>query len=53
MSTTYEIRSARNRPVFRFDNEHRAREELASARKRVGATLRLVKITTHEEEIAA
>lgn len=48
---TYEIRTLRNTPVYRYDNEHRAKEELARAAKRIGTKLRLVKITQTEEEI--
>ena len=52
MNVAYEIRTVRNTPVYRFDNEARAKAELASATRRIGTRLRLVKITTHEEEIA-
>lgn len=50
---TYEIRTVRNTPVYRFDNEYRAKDELAKAAKRIGTKLRLVRVTTIEEEIAA
>lgn len=50
---TYEIRSIRgNRPVFAFDDEVRARAELARAEKRIGTKLALVKIIRFEERIA-
>lgn len=52
MSVTYEIRTTRNTPVYRFDNEFRAKDELAKAAKRIGTKLRLVKVTTTEEEVA-
>ena len=52
MNVTYEIRTTRNTPVYRFDNEHRAKDELAKATKRIGTKLRLVKITRVEEEVA-
>ena len=48
---TYEIRTSRNTPVYRFDNEYRAKEELAKATKRIGTKLRLIKITQIEEEV--
>ena len=48
---TYEIRTLRDTPVYRYDNEHRAKEELARAAKRIGTKLRLIKITQVEEEI--
>lgn len=51
MTTSYEIRTLRNRPVFAFDDEARARQELARSIGRVGTRLRLVKITRVEEEI--
>ena len=51
MNVTYEIRTTRNTPVYRFDNEVRAKEELAKAAKRIGTKLRLVKVTTTEEEV--
>ena len=50
---TYEIRTSRNTPVYRFDNEYRAKEELAKATKRIGTKLRLVRLTQIEEEIGA
>lgn len=50
---TYEIRTVRNTPVYRFDNESRAKDELTKATKRIGTKLRLVRVTTIEEEIAA
>lgn len=53
MSVTYEIRTTRNTPVYRFDNEYRAKDELTKATKRIGNKLRLVRVTTIEEEIAA
>lgn len=52
MNVTYEIRTVRDTPVYAFDNEFRAKEELAKATKRVGTKLRLIKITRVEEEIA-
>lgn len=52
MNVTYEIRTVRNTPVYAYDNEARAREELAKARKRVTSNLKLVKITRVEEELA-
>ena len=51
MQVTYEIRTMRNTPVYRYDNEFRAKEELAKATKRIGTKLRLVKITQVEEDI--
>ena len=51
MNVTYEIRTTRNTPVYRFDNEYRAKDELAKAAKRIGTKLRLVKITRVEEEL--
>ena len=50
---TYEIRTSRGAAVFRFDNEARARQELAAAARRIGVKLRLVRITQIEEELAA
>lgn len=52
MNVTYEIRTLRNTPVYAFDNETRAKEELAKAMRRVGTQMRLVKITRVEEEVA-
>lgn len=52
MHVTYEIRTVRDTPVYRFDNEGRAKDELAKAAKRIGTKLRLVKVTTTEEEVA-
>jgi hypothetical protein len=51
MTTTYEIRTTRNTPVYRYDNEYRAKQELVAAQKRIGTKLRLIKITQTEEEI--
>lgn len=51
MNVSYEIRTMRDTPVYRFDNEYRAKEELAKATKRIGTKLRLVKITLTEEEM--
>lgn len=51
MNVTYEIRTVRNTPVYSFDNEYRAKDELAKAAKRIGTKLRLVKITRVEEEL--
>lgn len=51
MQVTYEIRTARGTPVYVFDNEHRAKTELAAARKRSSPTLRLVKVTRTEEDM--
>lgn len=48
---TYEIRTLRDTPVYRYDNEYRAKEELVRATKRIGTKLRLIKITQVEEEI--
>ena len=53
MNVSYEIRTMRDTPVYRFDNEYRAKEELAKATKRIGTKLRLVRITQIEEEIGA
>lgn len=53
MTVSYEIRTMRDTPVYRFDNEYRAKEELAKATKRIGTKLRLVRITQIEEEIGA
>ena len=50
-AVSYEIRTMRDRPVFAFDSEPRAREELAKATKRVGTKLRLVKVTKLEEDV--
>ena len=51
MNVSYEIRTMRDTPVYRFDNEYRAKEELAKATKRIGTKLRLIKITQIEEEV--
>lgn len=51
MSVTYEIRTVRGTPVYAFDNEYRAKEELAKARKRSSPSLRLVKVTKTEEDM--
>ena len=51
MTETYEIRTVRNTPVYSYDNEQRAREEMAKASKRIGTQLRLVRITRVEEEM--
>lgn len=51
MNVSYEIRTMRDTPVYRFDNEYRAKEELAKATKRIGTKLRLVRITQIEEEV--
>lgn len=52
MNVSYEIRTMRDTPVYAFDSEFRAKEELAKATKRVGTKLRLIRITRVEEEIA-
>lgn len=51
MNVSYEIRTMRDTPVYRFDSEQRAKEELVKATKRIGTKLRLVKITLTEEEV--
>ena len=51
MTETYEIRTVRNTPVYSYDNEQRAREEMVKAAKRIGTQLRLGKITRVEEEM--
>ena len=51
-NTTYELRTVRDTPVYSFDNETRAREEMRKATKRIGTKLRLIKITRVEEELA-
>ena len=51
MNVSYEIRTMRDTPVYRFDNEYRAKEELTKATKRIGTKLRLIKITQIEEEV--
>lgn len=50
---SYEIRTHANAPVFSFDNEHRAKQELANAEKRLGTRLRLVEISRIERDIPA
>lgn len=54
-STHYELRTARNMPVMRFDSADRARNELRERAPRYGGTLRLVEVRTEttETEIAA
>ena len=51
MNVSYEIRTMRDTPVYRFDNEYRAKEELTKATKRIGTKLRLIKITQIEEVV--
>lgn len=51
-NTTYELRTVRDTPVYSFDNETRAREEMHKATKRIGTKLRLIRITRVEEELA-
>lgn len=49
MIITYEIRTARGAPVFAYDCEIRARQEMARSEKRVGIQMKLYKITRTEE----
>lgn len=51
-NTTYELRTVRDTPVYSFDNETRAREEMRQHTKRIGTKLRLIRITRVEEELA-
>lgn len=51
MTTTYELRTIRNTPVFSYDSEMRAREEMHKEEKRRGLKLRLIRITRVEEEL--
>jgi len=52
MNVSFEIRSIRgNRPVFAFDDESRARNELRKAEQRIGTKLALVRIVKLEERI--
>lgn len=50
MTTTYEIRTRRNAPVFSYDTLERAKEYRRIYEKRIGVPLNIVKIT-HTEEI--
>lgn len=51
MNTSYELRTTRNTPVYAFDNETRARQELEKASRRIGTKLKLVRVTRVEEEL--
>jgi hypothetical protein len=51
MTTTYEIRTMRNAPVYAFDNLENAKVELRKSEKRIGRKLVLVEITRTEREI--
>jgi hypothetical protein len=48
---TYEIRSARGRPVFAFDDLHRAQSERAAMSRRNGTNYRLFEIERIEREL--
>lgn len=51
MTTTYQVRTRRNAPVFSFDSIERAQEERKRYEKRIGVPLIIVKITHHEEVV--
>lgn len=51
MIESFELRTLRNRPVFSFDSLTRAKEERARAEKRIGVSLKIVKITRTEQEV--
>lgn len=52
MTSTYEIRTMRGRPVFSFDDIARAKDALRTNEKRLGIKLRLVEITRVEKELS-
>ena len=49
MTQTYELRTKRGAPVYRYDSLTRAREELAQAEKRIGVRLDIYRIVCTEE----
>ena len=51
MTVTYQIRTARNTPVYSYDSLLRAQEEKLKAEQRVGCKMKLVKVVTTEEVV--
>ena len=50
---SYEIRTRKNVPVYTFDCQHRARQELVRAEARLKIRLRLVEVSQIERELSA
>lgn len=51
MDVSYLIKTPRGATVFSYDSLQRAKEERLKAEKRIGVTLKIVKVTRIEEEL--